>query len=116
MNVRITAFRSHGCTTRAGISTISKYWNDYDPVTKRPEPVKMPLVYVKEMFCDRVAAGKIYNGDNYSDADPLSYFMRAKGRRVIHPDTSELLERLLVMLKEKGEKRTFAYIRRLKKY
>lgn len=93
-----------------------EYWNDYDPVTKRPEPVKMPLVYVKEMFCDRVAAGKIYNGDNYSDADPLSYFMRAKGRRVIHPDTSELLERLLVMLKEKGEKRTFAYIRRLKKY
>lgn len=93
-----------------------EYWTDYDPVTKKMSPVKMPLRYVKEMFCDRVAAGKIYKGENYSDIEPLKYFLAAKGRRVIHPDTSALLEKLLRMLSARGEDYTFAYLRRLKKY
>lgn len=92
-----------------------EYWTDYDPVTKLVSPVKMPLRYVIEMFCDRVAASKIYMGDKYTDKAPLEYFERGKARRIIHPKTSELLEKLLTMLAEKGEDRTFAYIRRLMK-
>ncbi len=92
------------------------YWTDYDRVTKKLSPVKMPLKYVKEMFCDRVAASKVYMGEKYTDSSALEYFMRAKGRRMIHPETSDLLEKLLVMLSEQGEERTFAYIRSLKKY
>lgn len=93
-----------------------EYWTDYNTKTKVLSPVKMPLKYVKEMFCDRVAASKIYKGENYTDSSPLEYFLKAKGRRVIHPETSDLLEKLLVMLSKKGEEKTFAYIRRLKKY
>lgn len=93
-----------------------EYWTDYDPKTKLMSPVKMPLKYVKEMFCDRVAASKIYGGDNYTDIEPLKYFLKAKGRRVIHPDTSALLEKLLRMLYVKGEDYTFDYVRRLRKY
>lgn len=93
-----------------------EYWTDYSPVTKKVEPVKMPIKYVKEMFCDRVAASKIYQGDNYTDSHPLEYFLNAKGRRVIHPETSDFLESLLVMLKEKGEKETFKYIKSVKEY
>lgn len=88
-----------------------EYWTDYNPKTKRVEPVKMPLVFVKEMFCDRVAASKVYQGENYSDAHPLEYFIRGKDRRVIHPDTSDLLESWLVMLEEQGEKATFQHIK-----
>ena len=77
-------------------------------------PVKMPVRYVKEMFCDRVAASKIYMGENYNDGAPLAYFMKAKATRMIHPETSDLIEKLLTMLRDKGEKKTFAYIRRLK--
>ena len=32
----------------------------------------------------------------------------------MHPNTAALLEKLLVMLKEKGEKETFRYLRSLK--
>lgn len=92
-----------------------EYWFDYDPKTKMNAPVKMPLKYVIEMFCDRVAASKIYQGKNYTDEQPLEYFLRAKGRRVIHPETSGFLESLLVMLAEKGEKATFDYIKVYKK-
>ena len=76
----------------------------------------MPLRYVKEMFCDRVAASKIYYGKEYTEDMPLAYYEKGKYCRVIHPETSELIESLLRMLKEKGEKETFAYIRKLKEY
>lgn len=92
-----------------------EYWTDYSPSTKRLEPVKMPLIYVIEMFCDRVAASKVYMGDKYTDSSPLEYFERGRARRLIHPDTSKLLEKLLKMLAEKGEEYTFAYIRQLQR-
>lgn len=92
-----------------------EYWTDYNPKSKVVEPVRMPVRYVAEMFCDRVAAGKIYKGDSYNDSSPIEYFMGGKARRVIHPETSDLLEQLLTMLAEKGEKETFAYLKSLVK-
>ena len=67
------------------------------------------------MFCDRVAASKIYMGDKYTDRCPLDYFLRAKGRMQIHLETLNELEFLLVMLDEKGEEETFKYIKNIKK-
>ena len=89
-----------------------EYWTDYSPVTKRLEPVKMPDVFIIEMFCDRVAASKIYNKEKYTDDMPLAYFMRAKHRRIIEAETAAKLEFLLTMLSKRGEDETFRYIRR----
>ena len=91
-----------------------EYWNDYNPQIQKTAPVKMPKKYVIEMFCDRVAASKIYQGKNYTASHPLEYFEGGKKRRVIHPQTSDYLEFLLTMLKDRGEKETFAYIRKTK--
>ncbi len=91
-----------------------EYWMDYNPTTKRMDGVEMPLKYVKEMFCDRVAASKIYMADKYTDASPLEYFQNAKPRIIIHPNTGALLEKLLTMLKDEGEDATFKYIKSLK--
>lgn len=90
-----------------------EYWSDYSPAEKKYIPIKMPLRYVVEMFCDRVAASKIYQGKNYTDAHPLTYFQRGKTHRSIHPETSDFLESLLSMLAEQGEAATFKYLRRL---
>lgn len=90
-----------------------EYWNDYNKIEKRVMPVKMPLKFAVEMFCDRVAASKIYQGDNYTINHPLEYYSRAKTTRFIHPETAAFLESLLVMLSEEGEDKTFRYIRRL---
>jgi hypothetical protein len=68
------------------------------------------------MFCDRVAASKIYRGDKYQDCDPLNYYLQGmEHKRPIHPRTAKKLHFLLKMLAEKGEDATFAYIRRMKK-
>lgn len=90
-----------------------EYWTDYNPKTKTLSPVKMPLKYVIEMFCDRIAASKIYQGNKYTDQSPLQYYENGKTRRNIHPETADQIERLLKMLAEKGEKETFRYIRKM---
>ena len=91
-----------------------EYWTDYNPQTKRVGPVKMPLVFVKEMFCDRVAASKIYQGKNYTDKHPLEYFLRGKPNRSIHPETSDLIESWLVILAEQGEHTAFKHVKKYK--
>lgn len=92
-----------------------EYWTDYNMKERRVMPVKMPFIFVVEMFCDRVAASKIYQGENYTDKHPIEYFERGKHTRSIHPETSDLLESFLVMLSQKGEKETFSYIKKLVK-
>ena len=92
-----------------------EYWTDYNLEAKKVMPVKMPLKYVIEMFCDRVAAGKVYKGDQYTDASPYEYFDGGRARRTIHQETSDFLEKLLKMLAEKGERYTFRYIRKYRR-
>lgn len=92
-----------------------EYWIDY--VVGEGGKVsfggcKMPMRYVAEMFCDRIAACRVYRGKDYSDADPYDYFIRSKGHILMHPETSEEIERMLLVLKEHGEEAAFAYVRR----
>lgn len=89
-----------------------EYWTDYNIISKKVEPVEMPYRFLVEMFCDRVAASKIYNGSTYRQTDALEYFDRGRARRIVNKKTSDQLEELLIMLAEKGEDETFRYIRR----
>ncbi len=92
-----------------------EYWIDYSTNAKEGMVgQKMPVKYVVEMFMDRVAASKNYRGEQYTDRDPLEYYEKGAARLgdMIHPDTAALLHHLLKMLAEKGEERTFEYIRK----
>lgn len=91
-----------------------EYWNDINIETKRYESVPMPLRYIKEMFCDRVAASKIYQGKRYTDEHPLAYFLRGNARAKMHEKTAAILEEWLQMLATAGEEKTFAHIRACK--
>ena len=75
------------------------------------EGMRMPVKYVVEMFCDRVAASKNYRGDKYTDSDAYDYYMKSRSHYIIHPETDELLNKLLLMLKNDGEEKTLKYIR-----
>ena len=52
-----------------------EYWRDIDLVTKKYVPIAMPDNYVIEMFCDRIAASKVYLKDKYTNRSPLDYFL-----------------------------------------
>ena len=88
-----------------------EYWVDYNMKSHKNEPVEMPYNYVAEMYCDRLAASKIYNGDKYKQTDPLEYFVRRKSSRIIHPKTSDEIEKLLVITANEGEDAAFKCIR-----
>mgnify|MGYP000117862783 FL=1 len=77
--------------------------------------VKMPVNYLVEMVMDRIAASKIYQGKAYTNASPYQYFSRNKEYLVMHPETKACLDKILRMLMEKGERKTFAYLRKLLK-
>ena len=88
-----------------------EYWTDYgeDGIGG----VEMPRKYVAEMFCDRLAASKVYKGRDFRPGDPYEFFQRGKGRRLLlHPATAELLEKILLVLRDEGEDAAFAYVRR----
>lgn len=90
-----------------------EYWVDYGIDGKKNLiGMKMPIKYVVEMFMDRVAASKVYKGTAYQDSDPLKYFQKGgTDDYVMHEDTKRLLAKLLMMLAEEGEEKTFRYIR-----
>lgn len=94
-----------------------EYWIDVDPVEKVYKPVKMPLRFLAEMFCDRVAASKIYLKDRYDQNCPLDYFQRSasKKRGMLHPETERQLTELLTILAEQGEDAAFAKLRQMVK-
>ena len=87
-----------------------EYWSDYVQGVG-VAPIEMPLPYVIEMFCDRVAACKIYQKDAYRQDAALRYYENAKSHYVMHPNTAALLETLLQMLAQQGEDAVFCYIR-----
>ena len=90
-----------------------EYWIDYDVDGSRTvlAGMKMPVKYVAEMFCDRIAASRIYNKEKYKDSDPLDY-IKGLGHYIMHPETDALLHKLLQMLADKGEEYTFEYIKK----
>ena len=91
-----------------------EYWQDYSlnaaPGTLVPVP--MPDRYIAEMIMDRIAASKVYKGKAYTDAAPLEYYNNSKEHPSIHEDTKAVLEKMLTMLAEEGEAKTFACIKR----
>ncbi len=91
-----------------------EYWNDINAYSGYYESVPMPMRYIKEMFCDRVAASKIYRGKNYTDRTCLDYYLNSRARQRMHPSTADILEQWLEMLAQKGERVTFEYIKKIK--
>lgn len=86
-----------------------EFWVDFGP--QGPFGAKMPYRYVIEMFCDRVAAGMIYNGDRFTIDSPIKYYKDKCSAYVLHPDTEALIIYLLEYLAEHGLDDTLNMIR-----
>ena len=90
-----------------------EYWIDYTAEgDHHMAGLRMPEKYVVEMVCDRIAASKTYRKDLYTDSDPYDYYQYSKHAYMMHPESQQLLEDLLLMLKNEGEDAVFSYIRR----
>lgn len=89
-----------------------EYWLEFAPSKENPITAgKMPLKYFKEMFCDRIAATKIYQKENYTNRSPLEYYLSRDEQKLMHEDVSRLLEKCLMLLAIYGEDVAFTYIK-----
>lgn len=76
-----------------------EYW--YDRKSKPSAPI-IPYVYVVEMICDNLAAGKIYKGKNWTNSSQLEYWNKAKDNPFINEKVREMLTRVYTDVSEKG--------------
>ena len=89
-----------------------EYWTDISMADHCYMPMQMPRKYLVEMVMDRVAACKNYNREHYTDGAALEYLNSTPEKTLMHPETKRQLEYLLTMLRDEGEKATFAHIKR----
>ncbi len=86
-----------------------EYW--FDRINDEWKPIKMEKKYVYEMYCDRVAACKIYQKEKYTDKSPLEYFYATNDATRMHPETARLLEMLFQLTASKGLNHTLMYMK-----
>lgn len=89
-----------------------EYWIDYSIEEGSPlAGMRMPKRYVVEMLCDRLAACKTYQKENYRQDSALRYYEKGKSHYLMNPESAALLEKLLTMVAEEGEDAAFSYCR-----
>lgn len=90
-----------------------EYWTDYSSrIPGGIIPVPMPDRYIAEMLMDRIAASKVYKKDQYTDKAPLEYYELGRDPAPMHEYTRDMLVKLLTMLAEEGEEKTFQYVKK----
>jgi hypothetical protein len=71
----------------------------------------MPLKYVKEMACDRIAACMIYQKDHYHPSSALEFLERSHEARFIPPHTYARLHEYLSWVAKEDLKTAMKQIR-----
>lgn len=94
-----------------------EYWIDFSKINMGLAGCKMPVNYLVEMVMDRIAASRVYRGKDYTDAAAWEYYLHEQPylSGVMNPETKAELEKILIMLRDGGEKKTFSYLRMLLK-
>ncbi len=90
-----------------------EYWIDYGVGKDKMVGMKIPLRYICEMVCDRIAASQVYLGDKYTDASAWEYYQRSRDHYILNPESRAMLEKLLKMVRDKGQDAAFAYMKAL---
>lgn len=82
-----------------------EYWID-NLGSKENTPIKIPYQYVIEMICDWLGAGIVYSKQkidfNEPYSEPFDYYNSHLEERIFHPETQELIEEYLKIIKYRG--------------
>ncbi|MDI9519176.1 MAG: DUF5662 family protein [Erysipelotrichaceae bacterium] len=78
-----------------------EYW--YDFTKDGYGPIEMPIQYVCEMICDRIAASRIYLKDNYKNDSAYEYFITRLNNTPMHKNTELMTKTFLGYIKDYGE-------------
>lgn len=80
-----------------------EYWFDHTAPDKTP---LIPYPYVAEMICDKMAAGMIYNGNNFTKDTELIYWQKESQHTHLNPKIKEMLTDIFTQVSQNGVKKT----------
>ena len=63
---------------------------------------RIPYIFVVEMVCDWIGAGKVYSKEAWTQHEPLAYYNKVRAGRHIHPDTEALILEFLTCIDISG--------------
>ena len=92
------------------------HWDHYidrDRTSSKLIVYPMPVNYVIESACDKIAASKIYAKEKYTDEYPYNFFMKGHDRGAMNEITVHQIEYLLGYLKDNGEEKALRHYREL---
>lgn len=75
------------------------YWVDLSAPEKTP---MIPYKYVAEMLCDKLAAGMVYKGKEWTKEYQLEYWLKEKDRTFINKQIEKLITDFLTQVSEEG--------------
>ncbi len=81
----------------------SEYW--YDNKSENPYPV-IPYKYVAEMICDKLAAGLVYNGKNWTKSTQKEYWVRNRDKELVNERVKNLLTEVFEQVSVNGINKT----------
>ncbi len=92
-----------------------EYWieKSYNPIEYKT--LEMPLNYLLEAACDKIAASKIYQKDKYTDASAYNYINSGMDKIFMGKENARRHLLLLEYLKDNGEEKALAYYKSLYK-
>lgn len=91
----------------------AEYWVDI--VDGKTAPIDMPAAYFVEMLCDRIAASKIYLGDNFTKKAPLEYYESHKDENQFSKYTQAMLYMMLLRYSRLSDTDFFEMIKEMLK-
>ena len=78
-------------------------------------PNEMPIRYIKEMACDRIAACMTYEKEKYHSSSALEFLLGSAEARVMPPKTVEILKKYLTVVAENDLDKALAMIKEMDK-
>lgn len=92
----------------------AEYWQDIRP-NGTTEPIEMPIKYLVEMICDRIAASMVYLGDKFTKQSALEYYQTHYDENKLHNNTRKQLEYWLTYISFIGVDEALDYLKEILK-
>ena len=67
----------------------------------------MPYKYVAEMLCDKMAAGIVYKGKDWTKEYELQYWIKEKEKVMVNPKIADLITDCFTQVSKKGIKEVY---------
>lgn len=80
-----------------------EYWVDL--TAPNPAPV-IEYKYVAEMVSDKMAAGIVYNGENWTNSSQYDYWEKEKKKTIMNPKIEKFFTQVFLEVKENGIDKT----------